>query len=146
MRDGVFQVLATAGDTQLGGDDIDRGLAEWIWTKHHGAGVEELPLRTGKCALLSAAAEEAKKKFPKYGTFGPPIYAATHVMDEAIASACKNGTPSRSSVLAAVKATDEPTSILGQPIKFDSHGDLVGGKFFLFKINSAGKYQLIPSS
>ena len=30
------------------------------------------------------------------------------------------------------------------PIKFDSHGDLVGGKFFLFKINSAGKYQLIP--
>jgi molecular chaperone DnaK len=30
MRDGVFQVLATAGDTQLGGDDIDRALAEWI--------------------------------------------------------------------------------------------------------------------
>jgi molecular chaperone DnaK len=27
MRDGVFQVLATAGDTQLGGDDIDRLLA-----------------------------------------------------------------------------------------------------------------------
>ena len=43
-------------------------------------------------------------------------------MDEAIASACKNGSPSRSSVLAAVKATDEPTSILGQPIKFDSQG------------------------
>ena len=93
-----------------------------------------------------AIAAEAKKKFPKYGTFGPPIYAATHVMDEAIASACKSGTPSRSSVLAAVKATNEPTSILGQPIKFDSKGDLVGGKFFLFKINSAGKYQLIPSS
>ena len=93
-----------------------------------------------------AIAAEAKAKFPKYGTFGPPVYAATHVMDEAIASACKNGTPTRSSVLAAVKATDEPTSILGQPIKFDSKGDLVGGKFFLFKINSAGKYQLIPSS
>ena len=31
MRDGVFQVLATAGDTQLGGDDIDRAFAEWIW-------------------------------------------------------------------------------------------------------------------
>jgi branched-chain amino acid transport system substrate-binding protein len=93
-----------------------------------------------------AIAAQAKAKFPKYGTFGPPIYAATHVMDEAIASACKSGTPSRSSVLSAVKATDEPTSILGQPIKFDSHGDLVGGKFFLFKINAAGKYQLIPST
>jgi branched-chain amino acid transport system substrate-binding protein len=91
-------------------------------------------------------AAQAKAKFPKYGTFGPPIYAATHVMDEAIASACKSGTPSRSSVLAAVKSTDEPTSILGQPIKFDSHGDLVGGKFFLFKIDSAGKYNLIPST
>ena len=92
-----------------------------------------------------AIAAEAKKKFPKYGTFGPPVYAATHVMDEAIASACKSGTPTRSSVLSAVKATNQPTSILGQPIKFDSHGDLVGGKFFLFKING-GKYQLIPSS
>ena len=30
MRDGVFQVLSTAGDTQLGGDDIDRALAESI--------------------------------------------------------------------------------------------------------------------
>jgi molecular chaperone DnaK len=30
MRDGVFQVLATAGDTQLGGDDLDRALAGLI--------------------------------------------------------------------------------------------------------------------
>jgi branched-chain amino acid transport system substrate-binding protein len=93
-----------------------------------------------------AIAAQAKAKFPKYGTFGPPIYAATHVMDEAVAAACKSGTPSRSSVLSAVKATNESTSILGQPIKFDSHGDLVGGKFFLFKINPKGKYQLIPST
>ena len=81
-----------------------------------------------------------------FGTFGPPIFAATHLIDEAIASVCKAGnTPTRANVLAAIKATNEPTSILGQPIRFDSHGDLVNGKFFLFKINSAGKYQLIPS-
>ena len=55
-------------------------------------------------------------------------------------------TPSRSNVLAAIKQTNESTSILGQPISFDSHGDLVNGKFFLFKITSTGKYQLIPSS
>lgn len=30
MRDGVFQVLSTAGDTQLGGDDVDRLLAGFI--------------------------------------------------------------------------------------------------------------------
>src|SRR6266571_1810523 len=87
----------------------------------------------------------AKAKNYSFGTFGPPVFAATHVIDEAIASVCKSGqTPSRSNVLAAINQTNEPTSILGQPIQFDSHGDLVNGKFFLFKIDSAGKYQLIP--
>ena len=82
-----------------------------------------------------------------FSTFGPPMFAATHVIDEAIASVCKSGqTPSRANVLAAIKQTNEPTSILGQPISFDSHGDMNDGKFFLFKITPAGKYQLIPSS
>ncbi len=89
----------------------------------------------------------ATAKSPGFGTFGPPVFAAQHVIDEAISSVCKSGqTPSRSNVLAAIKQTDEPTSILGQPIKFDSHGDLVNGKFFLFKINAKGKYSLIPTA
>jgi len=29
IEDGVFRVLATAGDTQLGGDDLDRALVSW---------------------------------------------------------------------------------------------------------------------
>jgi branched-chain amino acid transport system substrate-binding protein len=95
----------------------------------------------------AAIARAATQKFGSFGTFGPPVYAATHVIDEAIASVCKSGqTPSRSNVLAAIKKTNEPSSILGQPISFDSHGDLNGGKFFLFKIDSSGKYKLIPSS
>ncbi len=95
----------------------------------------------------AAIAAAATAKYGSFGTFGPPVYAATHVIDEAIASVCKAGqTPSRSNVLAAIKNTNEPASILGQPISFDAHGDLVNGKFFLFKITSAGKYQLIPSS
>jgi branched-chain amino acid transport system substrate-binding protein len=94
----------------------------------------------------AALAAAAKAKYGSFGTFGPPVFAATHVIDEAIASVCKAGqTPSRSNVMAAIKKTNEPSSILGQPIRFDSHGDLVNGKFFLFKINSAGKYQLIPN-
>jgi branched-chain amino acid transport system substrate-binding protein len=101
---------------------------------------------TGIPADASIAAT-AKAKYGTFGTFGPPVFAATHVIDEAIASVCKAGqTPSRSNVLAAIKATKEPTSILGQPISFDSHGGLVNGKFFLFKIDSKGAYQLIPSS
>jgi branched-chain amino acid transport system substrate-binding protein len=94
----------------------------------------------------ASIAQAAQAKYGSFGTFGPPVFAATHVIDEAIASVCKAGqTPSRANVLAAIKQTNESTSILGQPISFDSHGDLNGGKFFLFKISSAGKYQLIPS-
>jgi len=94
----------------------------------------------------SAIAAAAKAKYGTFGTFGPPVYAATHVVDEAIASVCKSGqTPSRANVLAAIKNTNEATSILGQPIKFDSHGDVVNGKFFLFKIDSSGKYVLVPA-
>ncbi len=95
----------------------------------------------------ASIASAAKSKYGSFGTFGPPVFAAQHVVDEAISSVCKSGqTPSRSNVLAAIKATDEPTSILGQPIKFDAHGDLAGGKFFLFKIDKKGKYNLIPSA
>jgi branched-chain amino acid transport system substrate-binding protein len=87
----------------------------------------------------------AKAKHYSFGTFGPPVYAAQHVVDEAIASVCMGGhTPTRANVLAAIKATNESTSILGQPIKFTSQGDLVNGKFFLFKIDSTGNYHLIP--
>ncbi len=33
IEDGVFRVLATSGDTHLGGDDIDRALADWAAEK-----------------------------------------------------------------------------------------------------------------
>ncbi len=93
----------------------------------------------------AAIAAAAKAKYGSFGTFGPPVFAATNVIDQAIAKVCKSGqTPSRSNVLAAIKQTNEGTSILGQPIKFTPSGDVVNGKFFLFKINSKGDYNLIP--
>jgi len=95
----------------------------------------------------AAIVAAAIAKWGAFSTFGPPTYAATHVIDEAIASVCKSGqTPSRSNVLAAIKTTNEATTILGQPISFTPNGDMVNARFFLFKINSSGKYQLIPSS
>lgn len=42
LEDGVFQVLATAGDTQLGGDDIDQAIAGWaadMWNSTQDAGL-----------------------------------------------------------------------------------------------------------
>ncbi len=88
---------------------------------------------------------QAQAKYGSFGTFGPPVYAATHVVDEAIAAVCKGGhAPTRANVLAAIKKTNESTSILGKPISFTAHGDPKNGQFFLFKINSKGTYNNIP--
>jgi len=66
------------------------------------------------------------------------------VIDQAIATVCKSGqTPKCSNVLAAIKNTNEPATILGQPIQFASNGDLITARFFLFKINAKGQYKLI---
>uniref|UniRef100_UPI0037852D2D Hsp70 family protein n=1 Tax=Prosthecobacter sp. TaxID=1965333 RepID=UPI0037852D2D len=53
MRDGTFQVLSTAGDTQLGGDDIDRLLAGFI--------AERLNLPANDIRVLEGA-EVVKKR------------------------------------------------------------------------------------
>jgi molecular chaperone DnaK len=63
LHDGVFEVLATAGDTQLGGDDVDQMLAEWLWEQAAFPGApafDALPV-TARVRLIEAA-EAAKKR------------------------------------------------------------------------------------
>ena len=60
ISDGVFEVLATAGNNRLGGDDFDRRIIDWIadtFMKENG-----IDLRQDKMALqrLKEAAEKAK--------------------------------------------------------------------------------------
>jgi len=58
LKEGIFEVLATNGDTHLGGDDIDRAILEWM--------LQGLPeaVRLERRVWNSArkAAEEAKKR------------------------------------------------------------------------------------
>ena len=61
ISDGVFEVLATAGNNKLGGDDFDQRIIDWIATefmKENGG----IDLRKDKMALqrLKEAAEKAK--------------------------------------------------------------------------------------
>ena len=61
ISDGVFEVLATNGDTKLGGDDFDQRIIDWIaeeFKKENGG----IDLRQDKMALqrLKEAAEKAK--------------------------------------------------------------------------------------
>ena len=61
ISDGVFEVLATAGNNRLGGDDFDKRIIDWIadtFAKENGG----IDLRKDKMALqrLKEAAENAK--------------------------------------------------------------------------------------
>ena len=61
LADGMFEVLATNGDNELGGDDFDQKIMDWIvmeFGKEHG-----IDLRKDKMAMqrVKADAEKAKK-------------------------------------------------------------------------------------
>ncbi|MGK7954404.1 MAG: molecular chaperone DnaK [Crocosphaera sp.] len=60
VGDGVFEVLATSGDTHLGGDDFDKKIVDFLAKEFEGN--EGIDLRKDKQALqrLTEAAEKAK--------------------------------------------------------------------------------------
>ncbi len=62
IGDGVIEVLATNGDTKLGGDDFDQAIINWMISEFKKA--EGVDLSTDKMALqrLKEAAEKAKKE------------------------------------------------------------------------------------
>ena len=63
LADGTFEVLSTAGDTHLGGDDFDHKIMEWLAQefKRENAGVD-LMLDKMAQQRLKDAAEQAKKE------------------------------------------------------------------------------------
>ena len=60
LGDGVFEVLATDGDTHLGGDDVDQKIIDWLADEFKSE--EDMDLRKDSMALqrLREAAEKAK--------------------------------------------------------------------------------------
>jgi len=64
LREGIFEVLSTHGNTQLGGDDLDTVLAHWLKDRFHSQLDEEINLRLDRVAQyrLREAAEKAKRE------------------------------------------------------------------------------------
>jgi molecular chaperone DnaK (HSP70) len=60
LKDGIFEVLSTSGDTMLGGDDLDHRLMELILNEVEAAGGQGLRSRAEVLERVRAAAEEAK--------------------------------------------------------------------------------------
>jgi len=60
LEGGVFTVLATGGDTRLGGEDFDNTLVDWLVTEFKGK--HQLELKEARdLSKLKAAAERAKR-------------------------------------------------------------------------------------
>ncbi|MBM3840218.1 MAG: molecular chaperone DnaK [Verrucomicrobia bacterium] len=62
LTEGVFQVLATHGDTLLGGDDLDKRIVDWLVERIRKAGGPDATQEPGLMARLREAAEETKIK------------------------------------------------------------------------------------
>ncbi|PTD93353.1 molecular chaperone DnaK [archaeon SCG-AAA382B04] len=62
LDEGVFEVVATSGDNQLGGDDFDQRIIDWVLEKfedEHGIDLSDEPQALQR---IKDAAEEAKKE------------------------------------------------------------------------------------
>ena len=90
-------------------------------------------------------ADAYQAKYGDFTSFGAPTYAAMMVALEAVQRAEKSGTLSRDTVLAELGKTDQPTSVLGTPIKLNAKGDVDNASFFLFQVKD-GKFELVTQS
>ena len=68
ISNGIFEVLSTHGDTYLGGDDMDRSLAQY-WQEQLGITEEELKEDKALAQVLRLTAEEAKKQLSSADSF-----------------------------------------------------------------------------
>ncbi len=55
LKRGVFEVLATGGDTSLGGDDVDHAIADWIASQMSESGGIEIPSKARLLQLANGA-------------------------------------------------------------------------------------------
>lgn len=74
------------------------------------------------------------EQYGEFGTFGPPTYAATLVVLEAIQRAADGGNLSREGVLAEVANTNQEISVLGGSLAFDENGDVQNAQFYIFQV------------
>jgi branched-chain amino acid transport system substrate-binding protein len=75
--------------------------------------------------------------------FGAPSFVAAQVIVNAVTTACKDGKASRTEVRKLVAKTKIKTSILGLPVAFSAGGDLKGGGFGIYQIQSNGSFKRV---
>jgi branched-chain amino acid transport system substrate-binding protein len=82
--------------------------------------------------------ERFSEEYGEFGTFGPPTYAATMVILEAIQRASETGELTREAVRDEVALTDVEMSVMGTPLSFDENGDVQDAQFYIFQVQGEG--------
>ena len=70
LSEGVFEVVATGGDSALGGDDFDAALAEWALLQ---AGLEASTPQDKRAVLVAARATKEKLSSADHATLACPL-------------------------------------------------------------------------
>jgi molecular chaperone HscA len=70
LTQGVFEVVATGGDSALGGDDFDAALAEWALLE---AGLEASTPQDKRAVLVAARAAKEKLSLADHATLACPL-------------------------------------------------------------------------
>jgi molecular chaperone HscA len=83
MTQGVFEVLATGGDSALGGDDYDQALAQWVLDQ---LGITR-SLNASERAAVHAEARRCKEALSADGAADPSVEFSAHVGDQAVSLA-----------------------------------------------------------
>src|SRR3989454_7877341 len=65
LNEGVFQVLATNGNTRLGGDDLDKRLVDFLVQKIKAAGGPELLMQSAECGVRNKEASSPRTSPPR---------------------------------------------------------------------------------
>ena len=103
LTKGVFEVLATGGDSALGGDDFDHAIAEWFCTQH---GIEGLSaLAPGAQRTLLAAARAAKEALSSHETAALSLTNAEGAAQQAILSRAQFAELTASLIDRTIRAT-----------------------------------------
>jgi len=137
---GVKTVLFGA-DGFFSADDFIKGAAGANEGSYASAFAKDIHSVEGSADVVKRYTE----KYGEFGTFGPPTYAATMVVLEAMERASDAGELSRATVLAEVAETDIEASVLGDPLSFDENGDVVGADEYIFQVQGDSFVQVSSS-
>ncbi|MEN9383268.1 MAG: hypothetical protein RL323_411 [Pseudomonadota bacterium] len=86
LTQGVFEVMATGGDSALGGDDYDRALADWVLAQQDGA-ISAQALGAGDRARLLAESRRCKEALSQHADDGQAVVFRATVQDRTVEKA-----------------------------------------------------------